>query len=51
MYQLNLIKFNYWFLNLLPADTGTAVINPRVINKSYVNAMLKLASIFATVNN
>lgn len=35
----------------LPADTGTAVINPRVMKRSYVSATLKLPNIFATAKN
>lgn len=34
----------------IPADNGTAVIKPSVINKSYVNATLKLPNKFATEN-
>lgn len=33
---------------MLPADTGTAVINPSVMNKSYVNATLKFPNKLAT---
>ena len=33
----------------LPAETGTAVIRPRVMNRSYVTAQLKLPSKLAAV--
>lgn len=41
--NLLILSINY----ILPADTGTAVIRPRVIKRSYVIATLKFPRRFA----